>query len=180
MNVHHMPMMPLRKLISNERSSSSTYKSRRATNAIHQADPRHIAWYEPNVIFNDGAKTSHGLRLDSRAALLEGGESGPALKLGNPDQSLLLQAMRYTHPELRMPPDKKLPDHVLKDFATWIKQGAPWPKGAAAQAGFAADKHWAFRPVKELSRKALGGKAVHHAQSLAAADLQMSSPAAAL
>jgi endoglycosylceramidase len=37
-----------------------TEMSRRATNAIHQVDPGHIAWYEPNVIFNDGAKTSHG------------------------------------------------------------------------------------------------------------------------
>jgi endoglycosylceramidase len=37
-----------------------TEMSRRATNAIHQVDPGHVAWYEPNVIFNDGAKTSHG------------------------------------------------------------------------------------------------------------------------
>jgi endoglycosylceramidase len=37
-----------------------TEMSRRATTAIHTADPGHVAWYEPNVIFNDGAKTSHG------------------------------------------------------------------------------------------------------------------------
>src|SRR5438105_2342424 len=51
-----------------------------------------------------GAKTSHGLRVDSRAALLEGGESGPALKPGDPDGSLLLRAMRHAAADLRMPP----------------------------------------------------------------------------
>src|SRR5690348_12272158 len=81
-----------------------------------------------------GAKTSHGLRVDSRAALLEGGESGPALKPGDPDGSLLLQAMRHAKGDLRMPPGKKLPEHVLNDFATWIKQGAVWPQGVAKKA----------------------------------------------
>jgi hypothetical protein len=94
-----------------------------------------------------GAKVSHGLRVDSRAALLEGGESGPALKPGDPDGSLLLQAMRHAKAELRMPPGKKLPDHVLNDFATWIKQGAIWPQGSAKKA-FTSEKHWAFQPVK--------------------------------
>jgi cytochrome c553 len=97
-----------------------------------------------------GAKTSHDLRVDSREALLRGGENGPALKPGDPERSLLLQAMRHGKGELKMPPDRKLPDHVVADFATWIKNGAVWPKGVAAKAGFAAEKHWAFQPVKAL------------------------------
>src|SRR5438477_3399726 len=60
-----------------------------------------------------GAKTSQGLRVDSRAALITGGESGPALKPGDPDGSLLLHALRHTKDELRMPPGQKLPNHVL-------------------------------------------------------------------
>jgi hypothetical protein len=94
-----------------------------------------------------GAKTSQGLRVDTRSALLKGGESGPALRPGDPDGSLLLQAMRHAKDDLRMPPDKKLPEHVLKDFAAWIKKGALWPAKSSAKSPFIAAKHWAFQPV---------------------------------
>src|SRR5438309_11019055 len=73
-------------------------------------------------------KVSHGLRVDSRAALLKGGDNGPAVAPGDPDKSLLIQALRYSHAEIKMPPDKQLPDAVVTDFATWIKQGAVWPQ----------------------------------------------------
>src|SRR5262249_9360587 len=43
-----------------------------------------------------------GLRLDSRKALLDGGESGSAVVPGKPGASLLIKAVRYTHPTLRM------------------------------------------------------------------------------
>src|SRR5262249_57927575 len=54
-------------------------------------------------------KQSSGLRLDSRAALLEGGENGPAIVPGDPEKSLLVQAVRYTHEDIRLPPKGKLP-----------------------------------------------------------------------
>jgi hypothetical protein len=95
-----------------------------------------------------GQKESGGLRVDARAALLEGGDSGPALVPGKPDQSLLLQALRYTRKDLRMPPGKRLPDRVVADFAAWIKQGAPWPK--TPPKGFRKQRHWAFEPVKKV------------------------------
>jgi hypothetical protein len=98
-----------------------------------------------------GAKTSRGLRVDTRGALLQGGESGPAVKPGDPDASLLLQALRHSKDDLRMPPDQKLPDHVLKDFAAWIKQGAFWPQGMMARATFTSEKHWAYRAVQGLA-----------------------------
>jgi hypothetical protein len=41
-----------------------------------------------------------------------------------------------------------LPDHIVSDFAAWIKHGAVWPKGTAAKAGFTAERHWAFQPVQ--------------------------------
>ena len=41
---------------------------------------------------------------------IEGGASGPALVPGNPDESLLIQAVRQTHEEIKMPPKEKLPD----------------------------------------------------------------------
>lgn len=85
-------------------------------------------------------KASNGLRLDSRAALLEGGERGPAILPGKAEKSLLVDALRHRDPKLRMPPDKKLPDHVVADFAAWIKGGAVWPKNEPSTTPV-ADKH---------------------------------------
>jgi hypothetical protein len=96
-----------------------------------------------------GKKVSGGLRVDSRAALQRGGDSGPAVVPGDPDRSLLVQALRYTIADIKMPPDKRLPDPVAADFAAWVKQGAPWP--AKATRGFRAGRHWAFAPVRKVS-----------------------------
>jgi len=92
-----------------------------------------------------------GLRLDFRESIRRGGESGPALVPGEPDKSLLLKALRYD--ELQMPPDNKLPEDVVADFARWIAMGAPDPRdGAAApiqERTFdlaEARKFWAFQP----------------------------------
>src|SRR5438874_2394739 len=91
-------------------------------------------------------KTKAGLRLDSRGALLRGGDSGPAIKVGDPDASLLLKAIRQTDPDLAMPPKKagkKLADDLIRDFESWIRAGAVYPGAADAL----PTKHWAFRPV---------------------------------
>jgi hypothetical protein len=98
-----------------------------------------------------GAKTSGQLRVDSRAALLKGGSRGPAIVAGAADRSLLLQAMRQTHAELKMPPGKQLPEHVRRDFATWIDQGARWPASAGDRVAFAPQQHWAFQPVRPVT-----------------------------
>jgi cytochrome c553 len=97
-----------------------------------------------------GRKVSNGLRLDSREALLRGGDSGPALVPGDADHSLLLQAVRYTHPKVRMPPDRRLPDAVVADLATWVRQGAPWPR-TSARPTVPSEQHWAFRPVRHVT-----------------------------
>src|ERR1700678_1210751 len=83
--------------------------------------------------YRGGTKARNDLRVDSKDALLKGGKRGPALVPGQPEQSLLLQAMQHTDKDMRMPPGKKLPDHVLTDFAAWIKRGAPWPKNDLAK-----------------------------------------------
>ncbi len=73
-----------------------------------------------------------GLRVDSREALLQGGDSGPAIVPGRADESLLLQAVRQEKEELKMPPQKagpKLSDAVLTDLAAWLQAGAAWPPG---------------------------------------------------
>ena len=64
-----------------------------------------------------------GLRVDTREGLTKGGDSGPAIVGGKPDESLLLDALR--HDGIEMPPKGKLPDAVVADFERWVKMGAP-------------------------------------------------------
>jgi len=72
-------------------------------------------------------KLKGGLRLDSRAHTLKGGDTGPALVPGDPDHSAILRAVRWRDPEFQMPPKEKLPDEVIADFEKWVKHGAPFP-----------------------------------------------------
>jgi hypothetical protein len=97
-----------------------------------------------------GQKTSSGLRVDSRDALLRGGETGPAVVPGQPDESLLVQAIRYTDADLHMPPDRRLPDPVAADFARWVAEGAAWPRASSkgTDRAFQTQQHWAFEPVR--------------------------------
>lgn len=70
-----------------------------------------------------------GLVLDHREGLLKGGDSGPSVIPGQPDSSLLLQAIRHEHKSLKMPRNgAKFEDHVLADFARWIAEGAADPR----------------------------------------------------
>jgi len=69
-----------------------------------------------------------GLRVDARAGLLQGGDSGPAVVPGKPTDSLLWKALTHGSPDLAMPSKKaKLPADVLADFERWIAEGAVWP-----------------------------------------------------
>jgi hypothetical protein len=98
------------------------------------------------------------LRLDSRPAMLSGGESGPAIIPRKPNQSLLISALK--HESLEMPPGKKLPEAIVRDFHEWIQRGAPDPRKAPAepeevarqlqQATFAERLNWwSLQPVQE-------------------------------
>jgi hypothetical protein len=96
-----------------------------------------------------GVKTSSGLRVDSREALLRGGKHGPALVPGDPDRSLLVRALHHAEgDEVQMPPGKPLPAGTVADFTRWVKQGAAWPAARPRTDPFAAGKHWAFQAVR--------------------------------
>lgn len=82
-----------------------------------------------------GHKEKGGLKLDSRTAILQGGDSGPAMVPGNPQKSLLMTAVQHTDPELEMPPKKKLPPEVIADLSQWIRAGAVWPEGTPCLLG---------------------------------------------
>ncbi len=75
-----------------------------------------------------------GLRLDSREALLRGGESGPVIVEGDPESSLLIDAVAYES-DPKMPPKAKLPADVLDDLKEWVKQGAALARGLADHPG---------------------------------------------
>src|SRR5882672_8782954 len=69
-----------------------------------------------------------GLDVSSREALLKGGNSGPAIRAGDPQASLLMQAVRKEHDRFKMPPTGPgLKPEEIADLATWIKDGAVWP-----------------------------------------------------
>ena len=90
-----------------------------------------------------------GLRLDSRAALLRGGERGAAVRPGQPEESLLVQAVTHRG-ELQMPPDGPLPPNVVAALQRWIKEGAAWPAvdGERLSADSSVRWHWAFQKVR--------------------------------
>lgn len=97
-----------------------------------------------------GAKKQHGgLRLDSRAAILKGGDRGAAITPGKADTSLLITAIRRAG-ALKMPPREPLTEAQVAALTRWVEDGAPWPaKSGTTQAGVSPDpaQHWAFQPV---------------------------------
>ncbi len=104
-------------------------------------------------------KQKSGLRLDSLAAAVAGGEQGPAVVPGKPEESLLVLAVKHDD-DLKMPPNKKLSEEQISDLTRWVKMGAPWPGAAAVDATPAPSKkgekvitdkdraHWAFQPIR--------------------------------
>jgi hypothetical protein len=104
-------------------------------------------------------KVKGGLLLDTKAGLLKGGETGPAIVPDEPEKSLLIKAVRYTDKDLQMPPkNQRLADHEIADLVAWVQMGAPDPRVAPEQSPAAtaptptpsydfaaARKQWAFQ-----------------------------------
>src|SRR2546429_403966 len=100
-------------------------------------------------------KVKGRLLLDSREGVLKGGDTGPAIVPGDPESSLLIKAVRYTDPDLQMPPkNKKLSDEQIASLETWVKMGAPDPRVSTGprpltDVAEARARHWAFQPVNK-------------------------------
>jgi len=100
-----------------------------------------------------GQKTHGGLALDTRSGWRRGGDSGPAIVPGKPDESLLIRAIRYADDELQMPPDGKLSAEQIADLEQWVRRGAADPRAGrgpdpgpdSAEAG----EFWSLHPVQE-------------------------------
>ncbi len=83
-------------------------------------------------------KVKGGLRLDSRAAILKGGDTGPSAVLGKPAESLLVAAVMHAKKDLTMPPKEKLTPRDIAVLERWIRDGLPWPDNTPATAAVAA------------------------------------------
>ncbi len=104
----------------------------------------------------DADKLKGGLMLDTQEGVAHGGNSGAVIVPGKPDDSLLIQAIRYNDPDLQMPPKgDKLTDQQVADFTEWVRRGAPDPRTLTAKGSSAATyggvgrQHWSFLPVKQ-------------------------------
>ena len=100
-----------------------------------------------------------GLRLDSRAALLKGGETGTGFVPGDPARSRLIEAVSWDNPDFQMPPRRRLSAAQVADLTAWVRDGAPWPAESgtaiadrAREAAARARNHWAFQPVVAPAR----------------------------
>ncbi len=101
-------------------------------------------------------KPSGGLRVDDRNGLLAGGNSGPAIVVGDPANSLLLRRVTQTNAKRRMPLEgKPLSDDQVAVLSAWINDGAAWPRvPPPASLGkpkpryeALKKKHWAWQPL---------------------------------
>ncbi len=109
---------------------------------------------------HDDATAKGGLSLVSAAGLRAGGDSGPAIAPGRPEESFLIAAVGYGDDRVQMPPDGKLSADEIASLVEWVRQGANWPEGEGA-GGPAATRqsprmitegdraHWAFQPVRD-------------------------------
>ncbi|MBX9791223.1 MAG: PSD1 and planctomycete cytochrome C domain-containing protein [Pirellulales bacterium] len=107
-------------------------------------------------------KTSGGLALDTRDGWVKGGDSGPPIVPGKPDESLLIQAVRYHDDGPQMPPDEgggKLSESQIAALAEWVARGAIDPRAAAARIGGMtpdeARQWWAFQPLRKAEPPAV-------------------------
>ena len=100
------------------------------------------------------ANAMSGLRLDSRESVTAGGNRGPAIAAGRPDDSLLIKAVR--HESIKMPLGERLSDAEISALEEWVLRGAPWPPEdaqpgpteVAGQYEAMRREHWAFQPVR--------------------------------
>jgi hypothetical protein len=96
----------------------------------------------------DSQEIGGKLLLDSKDAMLKGGESGTVLVAGKPQTSLIIQALRYDG--IEMPPEQPLPESVVNDFVKWIQQGAADPRThatiAPTEPAHDPQTLWAFQP----------------------------------
>ncbi len=86
--------------------------------------------------------------LDTREGMLHGGDTGPAIAPGKPEDSLLIDAVSYKDADLQMPPKgDKLSDQQVADLTEWIRRGAPDPRSLVAKGSSLGLRRRRARPL---------------------------------
>ena len=106
-----------------------------------------------------------GLSLHSRSAIISGGDSGPAIVVGDPEQSLLIAAINYGD-IYQMPPDSRMTSAEIAVMTRWVEMGAPWPqepeRAIATTDKFDLDlrksAHWCWQPIKSPTVPPVAGR----------------------
>jgi hypothetical protein len=139
-----------------------------STGMAAESSPEQIAMFEKKIrpilvnhcynCHSANTKPAGGLRVDDRNGLLTGGDSGPAVVSGHPEDSLLLKRVLHDNPKRRMPKEgSPLTKAEVDDLAAWIKDGVAWP-AEQIPASFGRPKpsyeglkarHWAFQPIAD-------------------------------
>lgn len=124
----------------------------------------HVEFFEKSVrpvfmkhcISCHGAeKQEAGLRLDARSAIVKGADSGKVVVEGNPEESSLIQAIRYE--TFEMPPSGQMSKEEIGAIEEWVKLGMPWPGEAEPIQALSFDQrlvndkqhHWAYQPIQD-------------------------------
>jgi len=135
------------------------------------ADPEGLEFFERKIrpllaqrcyaCHSQAAKKSQGgLQLDTRAAFVAGGDTGPAFVAGKPGESLLIEALGYEG-DIQMPPAGKLPAEEIALLTEWVQRGAPLPDdktiaSVKSKIDFDAGRRfWSFQPVHEVAAPAV-------------------------
>ncbi|MFM7205647.1 MAG: PSD1 and planctomycete cytochrome C domain-containing protein [Planctomycetaceae bacterium] len=111
------------------------------------------------------AEIRSGLRLDSRAAILAGGDGGEIVVVGRPERSRLVEVLSSRDPDVQMPPRSHggpLPREAVAAIEEWIRHGLAMPEGPppdVADRAAAAATHWAFQPVRDHAAPAVANDA---------------------
>ena len=120
----------------------------------------------------ESGKAKGGLAVDTREALLLGGDAGPSVVPGNLEKSKLIEAVRYKNRDLQMPPKNALTEAQIRDLEQWVAMGAPDPREGAPSAAAKAHggvnrgidiaegrKFWSFTPLAEIATAAVKNSA---------------------
>ncbi|MEZ5944794.1 MAG: PSD1 and planctomycete cytochrome C domain-containing protein [Planctomycetaceae bacterium] len=95
----------------------------------------------------NGGKLEGNLALDWKSGWATGGDSGPAVVPGKPEESPLIEAVKRTG--LEMPPDERLPAEEVAILVKWVELGAPDPRTTQPESKRPDADWWSLKPLAQ-------------------------------
>ena len=122
---------------------------------LYAVDAEDVAFFEKEIrpilvercleCHSAETKIKGGLALDTRADWMTGGDAGPAIVIGKPEESPLIHAVSWQDLDLQMPPKKKLSDREIQMLTEWVQRGAPDPREPAGQTKVKKAREWMWK-----------------------------------